>query len=82
METEILEQIVISLESWKDLNKVGEEVRAMEDTIRSKVEHNIDPVMEALLDLIQTHKNDYELGRIIRTIYIPIRTLLDDTQDT
>jgi hypothetical protein len=54
----------------------------MEDTIRSKVEHNIDPVMEALLDLIQTHKNDYELGRIIRTIYIPIRTLLDDTQDT
>jgi uncharacterized protein Yka (UPF0111/DUF47 family) len=82
METEILEQIVISLESWKDLNKVGEEVRAMEDTIRSKVEHNIDPVMEALLDLIQTHKNDYELGRIIRTIYIPIRTILDDTQDT
>ena len=82
METEILEQIVISLESWKDLNKVGEEVRAMEDTIRSKVEHNIDPVMEALLDIIETHKNDYELGRIIRTIYIPIRTLLDDTQDT
>jgi len=82
METEILEQIVKSLEFWRDFEKVGEEVRSMEDTIRSKVENNIDPVMEALLDIIETHKNDYELGKTIFRIYIPIRTLLDDTQDT
>lgn len=82
METEILEQVVISIEAWDEYDKIGEEIRAMEDTIRSKTLNNIDPVMEALLDLIINHPNDYELGRIIRAIYIPIRIILDDTKNT
>ena len=82
METEILEQVVISIEAWRDFEKVGEEVRAMEDTIREKVENNIDPVMEALLDMIQSNKNDYDLGKILRAIYIPIIIILNDPQNT
>jgi hypothetical protein len=35
METEILEQIIISIEAWDDLEKIGEEVRPLEDAIRS-----------------------------------------------
>ena len=82
METEILEQVVISIEAWRDFEKVGEEVRAMEDTIREKVENNIDPVMEALLDMIQSNKNDYDLGKILRAIYIPLKIIINDPQNT
>ena len=82
METEILEQVIISIEAWRDFEKIGEEVRAMEDTIREKVENNIDPVMEALLDMIQSNKNDYDLGKILRAIYIPIIIILNDPQNT
>lgn len=83
METEILEQVIISIEAWDDdLQTIGEEVRCLEETIRMKTLNNIDPTMEALLDLIVSHPNDYELGRIIRAIYIPIRILLDGKTNT
>lgn len=78
METEILEQIVISLEFWKDNEKVGEEVRSMEETIRDKFYNNLDPVMDALLEIIEKSENDYQLGKILRTIYIPLKVILND----
>jgi hypothetical protein len=82
METEILEQVIISINAWNELDKVGEEIRAMEDTIRSKTIVDIDPVMDALLDIIENHPDDYELGRIIKALYIPIKVILDDPQNT
>jgi hypothetical protein len=81
MEKEILEQIIISIEAWEDPEKVGEEVRPLEDAIRLHTLNDV--VMESLLDIIQTHKDDYELGRIISTLYIPIKVILnDDTINT
>lgn len=82
METEILEQIVISLESWREHDKVGEEVRAMEETIRDKFHNNLDPVMDALLEIIEKSENDYQLGKILRTIYIPLKVILNDPPNT
>ncbi len=78
METEILEQIIISLESWKDHEKVGEEVKAMEEAIRDKFHNNLDPVMDALLELIEKSENDYQLGKVLRTIYIPLKVIVND----
>jgi hypothetical protein len=83
METEILEQIIISLESWNDPVKVGEETRAMRDTIYSKVIKDIDPVMDALLEIIETYEDDEQLGKVLRNLYIPIKVILnDDTTNT
>lgn len=82
METEILEQVVISIEAWDDLQTIGEEVRCLEEAIRSKTLNNIDPIMEALLDLIVSYPNDYDLGRMIKAIYIPIIIILNDPQNT
>lgn len=81
METEIIEQIVISIEAWKDYEKIGEEVRAMEETISKEAENNIDPVMDFLLEII-TKYNDYDLGKILRGVYIPLKLIIDDSPDT
>jgi hypothetical protein len=82
METEILEQIIISIEAWDDLEKIGEEVRPLEDAIRSYTLNDIDPVMEALLEMIQDYPDDYDLGRVIKSIYIPIKVILNDPTNT
>ena len=81
METEIIEQVVISIEAWKEYEKIGEEVRAMEETISKEAENNIDPVMDFLLEII-TKYNDYDLGKILRGVYIPLKLIIDDSPDT
>jgi hypothetical protein len=78
MYMEILEQIIISIEAWNDPVKVGEETRAMRDTIYSKVIKDIDPLHEALLEIIETYEDDYELGKVLRNLYIPIKVTLND----
>jgi hypothetical protein len=82
METEILQQIIISIDAWNDFEKIGEEIRAMEDTIRSYTLNDIDPVMEALLEMIEDYPDDYDLGRVIKSIYIPIKVILNDPTNT
>lgn len=82
MKSEILEQVVISIEAWDDLQTIGEEVRCLEEAIKSKTLNDIDPVMEALLDLIVSYPNDYDLGRMIKALYIPIRIILNDKTNT
>jgi|688.fasta_scaffold309065_2 hypothetical protein len=81
METEIIEQVVISIEAWKDYEKIGEEVRAMEETISKEAENNIDPVMDFLLEIIRKY-NDYDLGKILRGVYIPLKLIIDDSENT
>jgi methenyltetrahydromethanopterin cyclohydrolase len=81
METEIIEQVVISIEAWKDYEKIGEEVRAMEETISKEAENNIDPVMDFLLEVIRKY-DDYDLGKILRGVYIPLKLIIDDSQNT
>jgi hypothetical protein len=81
METEIIEQVVISIEAWKEYEKIGEEVRAMEETISKEAENNIDPVMEFLLEVIRKY-DDYDLGKILRAVYIPLKLIIDDSPDT
>ena len=81
METEIIEQVVISIEAWKDYEKIGEEVRAMEEAISKEAENKIEPVIEFLLDVIRKY-NDYDLGKILRGVYIPLKVIIDDSPDT
>jgi hypothetical protein len=81
METEIIEQVVISIEAWKEYEKIGEEVRAMEETISKEAENNIDPVMDFLLEVIRKY-DDYDLGKILRGVYIPLKLIIDDSQNT
>jgi len=81
MDTEIIEQVVISIEAWKDYEKIGEEVRAMEEAISKEAENNIDPVMDFLLDVIRKY-NDYDLGKILETVYIPLKLMIDDSENT
>ena len=81
MDTEIIEQVIISIEAWKDYKMIGEEVRAMENTISEQVENNIDPILEFLLTVIRTH-DDYTLGKILRGVYIPLKIVIDDSQNT
>jgi hypothetical protein len=81
METEIIEQVVISIEAWKEYDKIGEEVRAMEETISKEAENNIDPVMDFLLEIIRKY-DDYDLGKILRGVYIPLKLIIDDSQNT
>ena len=81
METEIIEQVVISIEAWKEYEKIGEEVRAMEETISKEAENNIDPVMDFLLEVIRKY-DDYDLGKILRGVYIPLKLIIDDSPDT
>lgn len=81
MDTEIIEQVVISIEAWKDYEKIGEEVRAMEEAISKEAENNIDPVMDFLLDIIRKY-DDYNLGKILETVYIPLKLIIDDSENT
>jgi methenyltetrahydromethanopterin cyclohydrolase len=81
METEIIEQIVISIEAWKDYEKIGEEVRAMEEAISKEAENNVEPVIEFLLEVIRKY-NDYDLGKILRGVYIPLKVIVNDSPDT
>jgi methenyltetrahydromethanopterin cyclohydrolase len=81
MDTEIIEQVVISIEAWKEYEKIGEEVRAMEETISKEAENNIDPVMEFLLEVIRKY-DDYDLGKILRGVYIPLKLIIDDSENT
>jgi hypothetical protein len=83
METEIIEQVVTSVEFWKDYEKIGEEVRPLEDAIRNQIlKEDIDPVMEFLLDVINKYPNDYDLGKIIKSVYIPLKLIIDDSENT
>jgi methenyltetrahydromethanopterin cyclohydrolase len=81
MDTEIIEQVVISIEAWKEYEKIGEEVRAMEETISKEAENNIDPVMDFLLEVIRKY-DDYDLGKILRGVYIPLKLIIDDSENT
>lgn len=78
MELEIISSIVDSLETWKDPSKIGEEVRSMKDAIRQKSENDIDPVMEGLYQMIDLFEDDYQLGKAIRKIYIPLKVIVND----
>jgi methenyltetrahydromethanopterin cyclohydrolase len=53
----------------------------MEETISKEAENNIDPVMDFLLEII-TKYNDYDLGKILRGVYIPLKVIVNDSPDT
>jgi hypothetical protein len=82
MDTEIITQIVNSLETWRDAEKVGEEVRAMNDAIINKSINDDDPTLEALITIIENFPNDYDLGKAIRRIYIPLKIMVNDQNNS
>ena len=79
MDTEIINQIVVSLETWVGHpDKVGGEVRPMSDAMIEQNINDIDPIMDALLQIIEQNPNDSDLGKAIRRIYIPLKIIADD----
>lgn len=78
MDRSIIGYIVSSLEAWRENEKVGEEVRAMKDAIELQLINNIDPPLEAVLDLINNYPEDIALGRQLRKVYIPLKVIYED----
>jgi hypothetical protein len=79
MEHEIIDQIVQSLETWNENpESVGEEVRAMRESIYEKSLDDDDELLYSIYHIIELYSDDYELGRAIRRIYIPLKVMLND----
>ena len=78
MDRRIIGYVVSSLETWRENEKVGEEIRAMKDAIEFQLINDIDPPLEAILDLINNFQDDLELGRQLRKVYIPLKVIYED----
>ena len=78
MDRRIIGYVVSSLETWRENEKVGEEIRAMKDAIEFQLINDIDPPLEAILDLINNFQEDLELGRQLRKVYIPLKVIYED----
>ena len=73
MDKKMIGFILSSLETWKENDKVGEEVRLLESEINFLLIIDIDPVLEFLQHLIEKYKDDEMLGKQIRKNYIPLK---------
>jgi hypothetical protein len=73
MDKAIVGYVVSSLEVWRENEKVGEEVRLMQEAIENHLITELEPALEVILDLIDKYPDDKELGSQLRKIYIPLK---------
>ena len=79
MKKELLLYIITSVDYWELDNKIGEEVRMLEENIKDLCINREEPVLEYILMLIEDYLSDKDLGREIKSIYIPILIAYDRT---
>ena len=79
MKKELLLYIITSVDYWELDSKIGEEVRMLEENIRNLCINREEPVLEYILMLIEDYLSDKDLGREIKSIYIPILIAYDRT---
>ena len=79
MKKELLLYIITSIDYWELDSKIGEEVRMLEENIKTLCINREEPVLEYILMLIEDYLSDKDLGREIKSIYIPILIAYDRT---
>jgi hypothetical protein len=78
MDKSIVGYIVSSTEAWRDNEKLGEEIRTLQSAIETQLINEYEPVLDAVLKLIDNYDNNTDLGIQIRRIYIPLKVYYED----
>ena len=78
MDKSIVGYIVSSIEAWRDNEKLGEEVRELQSAIENQLINEPEPVLEAVISLIDNFDDNVDLGLQIRRIYIPLKVYYEN----
>jgi hypothetical protein len=78
MDKSIVGYIVSSTEAWRDNEKLGEEVRILQSAIEDQLINEYEPVLDAVLKLIDNYDDNTDLGIQIRRIYIPLKVYYEN----
>jgi len=73
MKKQIVEFIIKAIQDWDDNIHLGEEIRALEETLEEIQDNNPDHLIGAVLILIYTFNDNEMLGKFIRSHYISFR---------
>lgn len=77
MNKTILFFILNAIENNPNNQSLGEEVRALKSTLVQCLTASYDSVLRDIFDLINQTPNDYELGTVVRRLYIPLKLYVD-----
>lgn len=78
MKKTIIEFVVTSIITWSNNYQLGEEIRALRDTVDKIMDEDPDDTIGVILLLIQIYPNDYDLGQQIRKHLISFKLYLNN----
>lgn len=78
MKKTIIDFIVLSITQWSNDFKLGEEIRATQETIENIMDTDPDDIIGVILLLLYLYPNDEDLGRQIRKHLTPFKLYLQD----
>ena len=76
MKKSIIEFITGAIEDWNSNERLGEEIRGLEETLENLIDEEHDSTFAAILMLIYLCPEDDDLGRHIRSHYIAFKIYL------
>ncbi len=79
MKRDLLFFILTGIDLWEDDAKLGEEIRMLYDNINNLTINRKEPVLEYISMQIEDNISNKDLGREIKSIYIPILIAYDRT---
>jgi len=79
MKRDLLFFILTGIDLWEDDAKLGEEIRMLYDNIYELCINRKEPVLEYISMQIEDNLSNKDLGREIKSIYIPILIAYDRT---
>ena len=79
MKRDLLFFILTGIDLWEDDAKLGEEIRMLYDNINDLTINRKEPVLEYISMQIEDNISNKDLGREIKSIYIPILIAYDRT---
>jgi hypothetical protein len=79
MKRDLLFFILTGIDLWEDDAKLGEEIRMLYDNINDLTINRKEPVLEYISMQIEDNLSNKDLGREIKSIYIPILIAYDRT---
>ena len=79
MKRDLLFFILTGIDLWEDDAKLGEEIRMLYDNINDLTINRKEPVLEYISMQIEDNLSNKDLGREIKSIYIPILISYDRT---
>ena len=79
MKKDLLFFILTGINLWDDDAKLGEEIRMLYENIQDLCINRTEPVLEYISMQIEDNLSNKDLGREIKSIYIPILIAYDRT---